>query len=56
MIRTFLRFAFAKGVKAAVHTPICIVGGGCGGVSIASQLVNSKKVSATDIRVFEPQD
>ncbi len=46
----FSKFAFSK-----VHTPICIVGGGCGGVSIASQLIKSKKVSPEDVRVFEPK-
>ena len=55
MISKFIRFAFSKALKAAVHTPICIVGGGCGGIAIASQLIRSKKVKATDVRVFEPQ-
>jgi len=54
MLKTFIKFAFSK--ASIIHTPICIVGGGTCGVSIAAKLIKSGKFAKTDVRVFEPSD
>jgi sulfide:quinone oxidoreductase len=37
------------------HTKYCIIGGGTGGLNVASHLLRSD-VRATDIRIFEPAE
>ena len=38
----------------ATHSKFCILGGGTGGISTASQLLRQKNIRAADIRIFEP--
>jgi len=54
MIKNVICFAFSK--VSTIHTPICIVGGGTCGVTIAAKLLRSGKFTKTDVRVFEPSE
>ena len=38
----------------AIHTPICIIGGGTGGLNVAGQLSRQEGVLKHHIRIFEP--
>ena len=38
----------------AIHTPICVIGGGTGGLNVTAQLIRQEGVLKHHIRVFEP--
>ncbi len=46
---------FQQCYNFAVHTKVCIIGGGTGGVSVASHLIRNR-ITPSDIRVFDPSE
>jgi NADH dehydrogenase FAD-containing subunit len=58
MLKRFIPKALSTSVSrafsSAIHTPICVIGGGTAGVSFTSQILREDSTLHNNIRIFDP--
>lgn len=58
MLKKFLPKALStpisRAFSSAIHTPICVIGGGTAGVSFSAQILREDKSLINNVRIFDP--